>query len=241
MDFRRVLTLAIAATLAACAVAPTVSLEAAPAPAPVARKYADFWEAALALDFESAERLAAPGVQREYAQSLREFAEGNLDAAQVRLTELLSDTQAGPRARALLAATARPGRGRLKVFLGMSPGVGKTYEMLRAARRRKAEGGDVVVIAAPWRALGQVEQTVQAARRRRGRIARIARRSWRIRLILAGRAGALGGARGGERDRQARCGGAALRLATCGAGNLPIHLGSHPLAPVRARLVPPFV
>jgi two-component system sensor histidine kinase KdpD len=36
-------------------------------------------------------------------------------------------------------------RGRLKVFLGMSPGVGKTYEMLRAARRRKAEGGDVVV------------------------------------------------------------------------------------------------
>lgn len=46
---------------------------------------------------------------------------------------------------ALLAATAKPGRGRLKVFLGMSPGVGKTYEMLRAARRRKAEGGDVVV------------------------------------------------------------------------------------------------
>lgn len=46
---------------------------------------------------------------------------------------------------ALLAATVRPGRGRLKVFLGMSPGVGKTFEMLRAARRRKAEGGDVVV------------------------------------------------------------------------------------------------
>jgi len=45
---------------------------------------------------------------------------------------------------ALLAA-ARPGQGRLKVLLGMSPGVGKTYEMLRAARRRKAEGGDVVV------------------------------------------------------------------------------------------------
>lgn len=36
-------------------------------------------------------------------------------------------------------------RGRLKVFLGMSPGVGKTYEMLRAARRRKAEGDNVVV------------------------------------------------------------------------------------------------
>ncbi|GAA0650225.1 sensor histidine kinase [Brevundimonas lenta] len=40
---------------------------------------------------------------------------------------------------------ARRKRGRLKVFLGMSPGVGKTWEMLRAARRRKAEGGDVVV------------------------------------------------------------------------------------------------
>ncbi len=36
-------------------------------------------------------------------------------------------------------------RGRLKVFLGMSPGVGKADEMLRAARRRKAEGEDVVV------------------------------------------------------------------------------------------------
>ena len=36
-------------------------------------------------------------------------------------------------------------RGRLKVFLGMSPGVGKTYEMLRAARRRQAETGDVLV------------------------------------------------------------------------------------------------
>ncbi|RZJ98397.1 MAG: sensor histidine kinase KdpD [Brevundimonas sp.] len=41
--------------------------------------------------------------------------------------------------------TAGRKRGRLKVFLGMSPGVGKTYEMLRAARRRKAEGEDVVV------------------------------------------------------------------------------------------------
>lgn len=46
---------------------------------------------------------------------------------------------------ALLAATDRRGRGRLKVFLGMAPGVGKTYEMLRAARRRKAEGGEVLV------------------------------------------------------------------------------------------------
>ena len=57
-------------------------------------------------------------------------------------------TQAEPRRPdpdALLAATRKEGRGRLKVFLGMSPGVGKTYEMLRAARRRKAEGADVLV------------------------------------------------------------------------------------------------
>ena len=46
---------------------------------------------------------------------------------------------------ALLAEAAKAGRGRLKVFLGMSPGVGKTYEMLAQAQRRKAEGRDVVV------------------------------------------------------------------------------------------------
>jgi two-component system sensor histidine kinase KdpD len=36
-------------------------------------------------------------------------------------------------------------RGRLKVFLGMSPGVGKTYAMLDAARRELAAGRDVVI------------------------------------------------------------------------------------------------
>src|SRR3954470_21285254 len=50
-----------------------------------------------------------------------------------------------PDPEALLAAANGAGRGRLKVFLGMAPGVGKTYEMLRAARRRKAEGQDVLV------------------------------------------------------------------------------------------------
>src|SRR5579859_7011498 len=46
---------------------------------------------------------------------------------------------------ALLTEAAKAGRGRLKVFLGMSPGVGKTFEMLAQAARRKAEGRDVVV------------------------------------------------------------------------------------------------
>ncbi len=36
-------------------------------------------------------------------------------------------------------------RGRLKVFFGASPGVGKTYAMLGDARRKQAEGKDVVV------------------------------------------------------------------------------------------------
>ncbi len=36
-------------------------------------------------------------------------------------------------------------RGRLKVFFGAAPGVGKTYAMLETARALKAEGQDVVV------------------------------------------------------------------------------------------------
>jgi two-component system sensor histidine kinase KdpD len=36
-------------------------------------------------------------------------------------------------------------RGRLKIFLGAAPGVGKTYEMLLAAQARRREGVDVVI------------------------------------------------------------------------------------------------
>ena len=39
----------------------------------------------------------------------------------------------------------RQGRGRLKVYLGMAPGVGKTYEMLHTGHRRLLEGMDVAV------------------------------------------------------------------------------------------------
>src|SRR5258708_16307243 len=48
-----------------------------------------------------------------------------------------------PSPDALLEATGREHRGRLKIFLGAAPGVGKTYEMLQAARARRAEGVDV--------------------------------------------------------------------------------------------------
>ncbi|GAA1953758.1 sensor histidine kinase [Kitasatospora viridis] len=44
-----------------------------------------------------------------------------------------------------LAATAPPRRGRLRVYLGSAPGVGKTYRMLDEARRRQERGADVVV------------------------------------------------------------------------------------------------
>jgi two-component system, OmpR family, sensor histidine kinase KdpD len=46
---------------------------------------------------------------------------------------------------ALLKEAQRAGRGRLKVFLGMAPGVGKTYEMLQQAARRQAQGAGVLV------------------------------------------------------------------------------------------------
>jgi two-component system sensor histidine kinase KdpD len=54
-----------------------------------------------------------------------------------------------PSPDALLAAlqneATQGNRGRLKVFLGMSPGVGKTYAMLEAAQRELKAGRDLVV------------------------------------------------------------------------------------------------
>ncbi|MFT0634862.1 DUF4118 domain-containing protein [Pseudomonas sihuiensis] len=44
------------------------------------------------------------------------------------------------RAEALLADLPREGRGRLKVFLGAAPGVGKTYAMLQAAHAQLRQG-----------------------------------------------------------------------------------------------------
>src|SRR3954468_23073755 len=55
------------------------------------------------------------------------------------------DREQRPSPEALLQSVAREHRGRLKIFLGAAPGVGKTFEMLEAARARKAEGVDAVV------------------------------------------------------------------------------------------------
>ena len=45
---------------------------------------------------------------------------------------------------ALLRQSRQGGRGRLKIFLGAAPGVGKTYEMLSAAQGLRREGVEVV-------------------------------------------------------------------------------------------------
>ena len=52
-----------------------------------------------------------------------------------------------PSPDALLDAARREerSRGRLKVFLGAAPGVGKTYEMLTIGRAKREAGADVVV------------------------------------------------------------------------------------------------
>jgi two-component system sensor histidine kinase KdpD len=50
-----------------------------------------------------------------------------------------------PSPDALLEEANREKRGRLKIFLGAAPGVGKTYAMLEAAQAVLRDGGDVVV------------------------------------------------------------------------------------------------
>src|SRR6185295_16295218 len=57
----------------------------------------------------------------------------------------MTDTDHRPSPDALLREAGQAGRGRLKIFLGAAPGVGKTYEMLVQARQRKLDGVDVVI------------------------------------------------------------------------------------------------
>src|ERR1700751_462948 len=57
------------------------------------------------------------------------------------------DPDQRPSPEALLEAVRReePRAGRLRIFVGAAPGVGKTYEMLQQARARKRDGYDIVV------------------------------------------------------------------------------------------------
>jgi two-component system, OmpR family, sensor histidine kinase KdpD len=49
------------------------------------------------------------------------------------------------RAESFLQIIRRAERGRLKIYLGYSPGVGKTYQMLQEAHRLRADGADLIV------------------------------------------------------------------------------------------------
>ena len=55
------------------------------------------------------------------------------------------DTLSRPSPDALLEKARQETRGRLKIFLGAAPGVGKTYEMLISGKAKMADGVDVVV------------------------------------------------------------------------------------------------
>jgi two-component system sensor histidine kinase KdpD len=57
----------------------------------------------------------------------------------------MAEDEGRPVPEALLEEAKKEGRGRLKIFLGAYPGVGKTYAMLEAARERRREGTDVVI------------------------------------------------------------------------------------------------
>lgn len=57
----------------------------------------------------------------------------------------MTDEADRPSPDALLKQAGEEGRGRLKIFLGAAPGVGKTYEMLNEARQRRVDAGDVVI------------------------------------------------------------------------------------------------
>ena len=61
------------------------------------------------------------------------------------------------RADALLANLPREGRGRLKVFLGAAPGVGKTYAMLQAAHAQQRQGVQVVAGVVETHGRGETE------------------------------------------------------------------------------------
>ena len=59
---------------------------------------------------------------------------------------IIRDTEQRPSPEALLEAARREdGGGRLKIFLGAAPGVGKTYEMLQSAHAKLNAGVDVVI------------------------------------------------------------------------------------------------
>src|SRR3982074_2309204 len=69
----------------------------------------------------------------------------------------MAEREARPSPEALLDAAKQEGRGRLKIFLGAAPGVGKTYEMLLSAQAKRSEGTDIVVAVCETRGRRETE------------------------------------------------------------------------------------
>src|SRR5215469_17998790 len=72
---------------------------------------------------------------------------GRTEAPKPTMADLRRDPDQRPSPEALLEAARREeGRvGKLRIFVGAAPGVGKTYEMLQSARARAKDGYDVVI------------------------------------------------------------------------------------------------
>src|SRR4029078_2826295 len=68
-----------------------------------------------------------------------------------------------PSPDALLKAARREERrlGKLKIFMGAAPGVGKTYEMLQQARARNKDGYDIIVGVAETHGRKETEALLQ--------------------------------------------------------------------------------
>ncbi len=73
----------------------------------------------------------------------------------------MSGREARPDPDALLREAASGERGRLKIFLGAAPGVGKTYEMLLTGQAKRRDGVDVVAGVVETHGRAETEALVQ--------------------------------------------------------------------------------
>ena len=71
------------------------------------------------------------------------------------------DSRPDPDALLHPGASRKEGRGKLKIFLGAAPGVGKTYEMLTQGRARRREGSDVVIAVVESHGRSETENLVK--------------------------------------------------------------------------------
>lgn len=75
------------------------------------------------------------------------------------------DREDRPDPDALLAEARQAARGRLKIFLGAAPGVGKTYAMLESAHERRRESIDLVAGVVETHGRAETERLVQGLER----------------------------------------------------------------------------